>query len=116
MIIGPDSPFRRVPSVLDRKQAFFIEGIRVSVEMIELAHQRLQQVLLAITEGIRNNTGPNQTLLTTAVLDAWSFVDSVHRLGDLVEHFPNLQHRSRIPSVRHLSEVNRAINELRNAV
>ena len=42
MIIGPESSLRRIPAALDRRQAFFIEGIRVSIEMIEAAHARLQ--------------------------------------------------------------------------
>lgn len=116
MTIGPDSPLRKIPIALDRKQAFFIEGIRVSLEMIALAHERLQRALLSITNRTLANLPMEQDKLTSAVLDAWSVVDSVHRLCALVEHFPNLQHRSRVPAIRDLFEANKAINDLRNTV
>ena len=37
--IGPESSLRKIPSALDRKQTFLIEGIRVSLEMIVLAYE-----------------------------------------------------------------------------
>ena len=42
MIIDEGSPFRRLPSELDRRQALFLDGIRYSVEMADLAHTRLR--------------------------------------------------------------------------
>jgi len=43
MILGQDSRLRKMPIALDRKIGFFLEGIRVSIEMIDLSYQRLQQ-------------------------------------------------------------------------
>ena len=84
--------------------------------MIDLAYGRLQQSLLVISETMHNNEPSSPILCTSVVLDAWAIIDSVHRLSDLVEHFPNLHHRNRVPAIRDLFEANRVINQLRNTV
>jgi hypothetical protein len=50
MILGPDSALHRIPSALNPKQAFFIEGIRISIEMIDVAHRRLQALIWKLDE------------------------------------------------------------------
>jgi len=116
MIIGPESCLRRIPVALNRKQAFFIEGIRVSIEIIDLAHARLQGALLQITNSFALDGGTPRELLAAAVLDAWSIVDSFHRLADLAEHLPNVVKKQRIPAFRDLLAANKTVNSLRNTV
>ena len=48
------------------------------------------------------------------MLDAWSVVDSFHRLADLAEHVPNVPRRQRIPAFRNLRAANEIVNNLRN--
>src|SRR5690242_18801017 len=81
MLIGPESCLRRIPAALDRKQAFFLEGVRVSVEMIELVYRRLEQTLLATTTAMVALEAPGQERFTQATSDAWFVVDVFHRLG-----------------------------------
>ena len=38
-MLSDDSPLRRVPAVLEQKQALFIDGIRHAVEIMELAYR-----------------------------------------------------------------------------
>src|SRR5690242_17559633 len=102
MIIGPDSELRKIPAALDPKQAFFIEGVRVCIEMIDFAHQRLQRTLFEIDRLIADKKAPEQNLYTSALLDAWSIVDSIHRLSDMGRHFPNVKHRKQIPAFHYL--------------
>ena len=116
MIIGPESCLRRIPVALDRKQAFFIEGIRVSIEMIETAHTRLQGTLFEITKSFTGNRGMPQELLAAAMLDAWCAVDCFHGLADLADHVPNVIRRRRIPAFRNLLAANETVNDLRNTV
>src|SRR6266481_4749827 len=102
MIIGLDSELRRIPAALDPKQAFFVEGIRVCIEMIDFAHSRLQATLLKMDLQIDSNHTPSPEENTSALLDAWSLIDSIHRLGDLARHLPNVSDRMRIPAFRNL--------------
>src|SRR5882724_696977 len=87
MIIGEDSFFRKIPSVLDRRQALFIEAIRYSVDMVELAYHRLRKTLPLMTKkmaDVDNETPSNEALM----LDAWAIVDAHHRLRGLAEKRP----------------------------
>lgn len=80
MIIGDESPLRRLPGQLDRKQMLYLDGIRYSIEMADLAHLRLQQTLLDLANH-SNDSDPVHLYFVAAVQDAWSIVDSVHRLS-----------------------------------
>jgi len=115
VIIGPDSILRKIPVALDRKQAYFFEGIRISAEMIDLAHVRLQQTLLEITKAMKASASPRQELYTSAMLDAWSIIDSVHRLQDLAHYFPAIKHREHNPGFHNLLS-HSDVNKLRNTV
>jgi hypothetical protein len=86
VIIAPASCLRRIPVALDRKQGYFLDGIRVSIEMIDLAHARLQNSLLGVTEVFARQRTLQQDLLTAAISDAWLMVDAFHRLADLAAH------------------------------
>lgn len=116
VILRPDSPLRKIPVALERKQAFFLEGIRVSLEIIEQAHSRLQDTLLALTNGLLREEQSQSVVLTSAISDAWLVIDSFHRLADLAEHIPNVIRRSQIPFFHNLIRANNEVNELRNVV
>jgi hypothetical protein len=70
MIIDEGSPFRRLPSELDRRQALFLDGIRYSVEMADLAHTRLRQTLFDIAKEQNRGAQANHWSLVSAVQDA----------------------------------------------
>jgi hypothetical protein len=116
VLIAPESCLRRIPVALDRKQAFFLEGIRVSVEMIDHAHTRLQDTLLAITPTSAQKATPPSEMFTSAMSDAWLVVDAFHRLSDLAQHLPNVVRRMQIPFFHNLIAANDQVNELRNVV
>jgi hypothetical protein len=116
MILRPGSPLMRIPVALERKQGFFLEGIRVSLEMIDHAHSRLQSALLAITNGFVRQEASQPGLLTSAISDAWLVIDSFHRLADLAEHIPNVVRRTQIQFFHNLIHANIAVNTLRNVV
>src|SRR5438270_4866665 len=93
MIIDNNSPFRRIPVQTNRKQMLFFDGIRYTVEMADLAHQRLRETLYEIAQ---NPTvpEPNPHDFASAVLDAWSIVDLVYRLRGLIEQAPGIKQKS----------------------
>lgn len=84
MIISDGSPLRRLPSELDRRQALFLDGIRYSVEMADLAYTRLRQTLFNLAEQRGSGTSLDHWLFVSAVQDAWSLIDSLHRLRGLL--------------------------------
>ncbi len=86
-IIGLNSPLRRLPLALERRQVLFIDGIRYSVGMVELAFNRLSETLKAAVldrsrqrdtttpEGLQSFQLEVGHQITSALLDAWTVVD-----------------------------------------
>lgn len=102
---------------MDRKQAFFLEGVRVSLEMIDLAHERLRKVLFHVSQQswtVGGQLGPGA--FTSALLDAWSIVDALHRLHGLIQHLPGISKRRRIPAIRFFLENSQQVEVFRNTV
>jgi hypothetical protein len=113
MIIGNDSVLCKIPRALNRRQALFIEGIRLSIEMADLAHRRLRENLLRL---LQPNANPEDQITISVMLDAWSIVDALNRLRGLVKNMPGIQKRYRIPEIRAFFDVTEQIPDLRNTV
>jgi hypothetical protein len=93
----------------------YIQGIRLSIEMADLAHQRLIQTLLDASE--ERQTGDKAEVPTAlAMSDAWSIVDYVHRLRGLVRHLPQVKHRDRIVEYRRFKRNSDSATTLRNSI
>lgn len=98
MIIRKNSPFRRIPDKLNRRQATFLDGIRYSVEMADLAYERLRQSLFVITtEMSKKDLGLAPSPFVGPFSDAWLIVDSVHRLREILEQMPGFAKRKSPP-------------------
>jgi hypothetical protein len=113
MIIDDNSPFRRVPTQTSRKHMLFYDGIRYSVEMADLAHNRLRETLYEIAQS-PYAPDPASHDFASAVLDAWSIVDLVHRLRSLIEQAPGIKQKS--PSLLSFMKKTADVERLRNAV
>lgn len=113
MIISVDSPLRRLPSQLNRKQTLFFDGIRYSVEMADLAYQRLQSTLLGMQPD-KNETESEHLSFASAVLDAWSIIDSIYRLRSLLNQAPGVKQKA--PVLRIFLEKTADIEHLRNSI
>jgi len=113
MIIDDNSPFRRVPTQTSRKHMLFYDGIRYSVEMADLAHSRLRETLYEIAQS-PHAPDPASHDFASAVLDAWSIVDLVHRLRGLIEQTPGIKQKS--PPLLSFMKKTANIERLRNAV
>lgn len=116
VIIDNNSPFRRVPIQTNRKQILFYDGIRYSVEMADLAHLRLRETLYEIALNTTAATAPEADSFdhAAAVLDAWSIVDLIHRLRDLLYQAPGIKQNS--PALHLFTRKTVDIETLRNAV
>lgn len=86
-MIREDSPLRHPPPALSRRQTIILDGIRYAADMADVAYERLTFNLqrVAILEG-----EPTVRDIATAMLDAWSIVDSAHRFRDLIAGLPGL--------------------------
>jgi hypothetical protein len=117
MIIEDDSPFHQLPAALNRKQTLFLDGIRYSVEMADLAHSRLQAALLQHTQNVESAsegaTGEHY-LHTAAFQDAWSIVDSLHRLRGLLSQMPGVKQNA--PPLQVFRRQTDVVEDLRNGV
>jgi hypothetical protein len=113
MIIDDNSPFRRVPAETNRKQMLFYDGIRYSVEMADLAHDRLRETLYEIAQSPHDpESDPHD--FASAVLDAWSIVDLIYRLRGLIEQAPGIKQKS--PPLLSFLRKTADVERLRNSV
>ena len=87
MIIDPTSPLLRLPGNLLPRQAASLDGFRLAAAMTDIAHRRLCEHLAGVT-GPESITPPRCASL---FLDAWSIVDSVHRIREVLCQMPNLK-------------------------
>lgn len=86
-IVPEDSPLRKPPSELSRRQVLFLDGIRYAAEMADLAYERLSDGLQGIA---RPEAEPSTRDIAAVMLDAWSMIDAVHRFVDLASSLPGL--------------------------
>lgn len=112
MIINGESPLRRLP-LLDRKVTLFLDGIRCSVEMADLAYSRLQNTLFNLTHNCDNPSTRHWEFIS-AISDAWSVVDSVHRLRGLLKCAPFITKGS--PGLSIFEQHTETIKLLRNSI
>jgi hypothetical protein len=87
MLIPEDSPLRQPPRAFSRRQMLILDGIRYAAEMAHLAYDRLYRNLQGTAASLNE---PRAQDTASAMLDAWSIVDSAHRFRDLVENMPGL--------------------------
>lgn len=86
-MISPDSPFKNIPKNLDRKQAFFLDGIRHAAEICDLSYHRLTAGLRDIA--LKPQGVPPEPSYALYFLDAWAFVDAADRLRCFWASQPN---------------------------
>ena len=122
-LLGDESPLRKIPVQLERRQVLFLDGIRYAIEMAALAYSHLYQIVLGSTQRIAEAEGtqsvggrPTNTALevAAALLEAWSFVDSINRLRELLVGMPGLKKRT--PEFRIFLSKTETFLKLRNAV
>ena len=110
-LIPPDSPLRKVPTKVERRTVLFLDGIRYSIQSFEIASRRLAQTLNRLSKGKEQNDDLGE-IISFATIDAWSIIDSIHRLRELLVQMPGLKQNtpelqlflrrtSRIENLRH---------------
>jgi hypothetical protein len=85
-----DSPIRQIPTSLSRREILYLDGIRYCFEIFELVSLRLARTLQEI--GQRDDaTNPIAPLIVEATTDAWTLIDTTHRLRELLQQTPKLK-------------------------
>lgn len=77
---------------MNSRQCAYFDGIRVAIEMIDVAYNRLAKSLLAISS--RRPNASTKVHMAGPFLDAWSMVDSMYRLRLLIRQLPGVKKRS----------------------
>ena len=113
MLVEKDSPLRRVSVHTDPRVILFLDGIRYSIEIIDLSYNRLLKTLDIISNPENTNIELTE-LIVQATSDAWSIVDFAHRLRELVQQLPQL--RKKEASVQLFIRNTDELEELRNFV
>jgi hypothetical protein len=109
LIILPDSPLIRLPANLPPIQASFFDAIRLCVQYIDLAYRRIEESLSQIT--LQHDR--SLALGPAAIMDAWSVIDTVHRLRALVSGLPG--YKNQAASKRLFLNRTRDVEQLRNS-
>jgi hypothetical protein len=110
-LVPADSPLRRLPTSLGRRDVLFLDGIRYSFEIFELASNRLATTLHTLGnhgEGAKG-LGP---LIVEATSDAWVMIDAIHRLRELLKQTPRLKKNE--PELQLFLRRTQAIEDLRH--
>ena len=113
MLIGPDSYFRKLPGD-NRKQALLIDGIRYSIQMSDLAYESLKQMLGDLSLRYFQPEFKLHDEGVAVMLQAWSIIDSVHRIRCLLNQTPSLNQKE--PYLRLFYDSTRTIEDMRNCV
>lgn len=112
MIVEKDSPLRNLPRAMNPSQAGFMDGIRLSAEVVDLALSRLEATLLELSEkGLPPD--PEAALVASAFSDAWTVVDATNRIRELIRQMPGLKQNA---NHRLLLMRTTAIERLRDAL
>ena len=91
-LIPFDSPLRNLPRELNERQKVSYDGIRLAIQMIDVASQRLYQDLGRISEKtVQLGSEEASLLFASCTADAWSIVDNAGRLHLLLTTTPNLK-------------------------
>lgn len=88
MLISKESPLKRIPYSLERKQALFIDGIRFTIEMVDASHRHLVWMLEKIAT---DKSYRDKYPMAEPFSEVWSIVDSVYRLRSLIRQLPGIK-------------------------
>jgi hypothetical protein len=110
-LVPPDSPLRLVPTKLDRKAVLYLDGIRYSFHIFDLAATRLAVTLEALSQ-VREDRSSIADTIALAISDAWMIIDSTHRLRELLQQAPKL--RKKEPELQLFLRRTEVVEDLRN--
>lgn len=107
LFLPDDSPLRNPPASMEPKQLVAFDGLRYVLDMLGIAYSQLLEDLYRLSVDFPN-TRLDKQVVASAFLNAWSIVDNLYRLYQLLHRVPRLK---RTPP---LEVYLRAISEVEN--
>jgi hypothetical protein len=96
-----------------RRAAFYLDGLRYSLSMADIAVKRLQPTLDNVAR-LHDANEDTEAQISSALLDAWSLIDMCHRARELVQSTPTLPHK--LPGIQIFLRATPQIENLRQYV
>lgn len=113
ILLGRDSPLRRIPVNIRPKQAVFLDGLRHATEVMDVGFSRLRHGLTRLA--LEPPEAEELPLITACLfLDAWAVVDAIDRFRQLYLEFPGMTRSSSSGSAMPLREALQTFRDLRN--
>lgn len=113
ILLGRDSSLRCIPANVSPKQAFFLDGVRHAVEIMDVAFGRLRNGLTRAA--LEPPQAADLPLVNAGLfLDAWAVVDAVDRFRQLYLEFPGMTRVSSAPEIQPLRVALQSFRDLRN--
>ncbi len=88
-MLSADSPLRRLPVDLPRRQVLFTDALRLSAEMAALSFGNLENLLKALVVEKRRDGVKGAAV--EAILHAYGVVDAANRFREVLRSFPGLK-------------------------
>lgn len=111
-IFSENSVLKRLPINIGKKQLVFLDGIRHSIEVVEVAYNRL---LKCLTEVANDPPSGNELslIIPYVFIDVWVIVDALDKFRNLYQNFPGMKY-SQSPEVVPLAELMESFRQIRN--
>ena len=110
----------KLPEHEIRNFIFYLDGLKHSLEMLYLIFSRLEKNLANIVSCYEKQDNGGK-LSVGALLDAWSFIDVVHRIRELIQQTPQMSKRASaiqifLRSTSQIEDLRHYIQHLRTAI
>ena len=106
-MVSDDSPLRRLPVTLPRRQVMFTDALRLSAEMASFSFRNLEDLLKALVDGQRP-----EGFAAEAIAHAFSVIDAANRFRAVIRKYPGLKQNT--PAFQLFIRKTAAVESLRN--
>jgi hypothetical protein len=89
VMVSADSPLRRLPVDLPRRQVMFTDALRLSAEMAALSFQNLEDLLKALV--VEKRRDGVKGVAVEAIVHAYGVVDAANRFREVLRSFPGMK-------------------------
>jgi len=111
ILLNRDSPLRRIPANLEPKLTIFLDGLRYTVEFLDIAYGRIYETLTQMALHTSSVEIPSH--FANVFMDAWAFVYSVNRFRTMYMQMPGIKFDDPKPGIPTFNEITQDFRKLR---